>query len=69
MGHILNGYWARGMQLMARYYKLYDPEKLRGDTKKFQAYLCIFLCYSQSSGKVRCGKVWDFQNLLYARLV
>jgi len=36
MGSILNGYWAKDMQLTARYYKLHDLEKLMGN--KFQAY-------------------------------
>jgi hypothetical protein len=62
MGLILNGYWAIGMQLMARYYKLCDFGKMMGDINKFQANLCIFPRYSQSSGKVSCGEVWDFQK-------
>jgi len=59
---IVNGNWAKGMQLMARYYKLCDLEKPMGDIYEFQAYLRIFPCYLQSSGKVSCGKVWDFQK-------
>jgi hypothetical protein len=59
---IVNGNWAKGMQLMGRYYKPHDLKKPMGDINKFQAYLCIFPCYSQSSGKVSCSEVWDFQK-------
>jgi hypothetical protein len=59
---ILNGNWAKGMQLMARYYKLCDLKKPMGEKNKLQVYLCTFPCYSQSSDEVSCGKVWDFQK-------